>query len=126
MEKIVKTDFSLTMTHIKKITVGDGECTINVDTQEYGNIDIYFEQIWDCRYCIENGGIVRWANLQRSEGLKGSFFEVENSDYLKYFEEQVEGTMPVDVLTDYLMSDEIDTIFEVLAFRKPQIKNQTI
>ncbi len=121
METLIKSEIVLNISHIKKITGGDRECIVNVDTKECGNVDIYFEHIWDCRYCIENGGIVRWEKLIRSEGIEGSFFEVEESDYIKYFQLQTGGTIPVDSLTDYLMSDELDTIFEVLAFRRPKL-----
>lgn len=115
METLVKTNIIITIIRIINVHIGDRECVIKANTREYGDVDIYFEDVWECRYCIENAGIIRWERFQRSDELEGSIFEVHNSDYLRYFVCQTDGTLPSDNLKDYLLSDEIDTIFEVIS-----------
>jgi hypothetical protein len=81
--------------------------------------------VYGLRYSIENGYISRWANFMVNvKGKNSSTFLVENSKYIKFFEGQVNGTIPSDVvkkeMKDYILRDEIDTVVERLTPRTPK------
>ncbi len=50
---------------------------------------------------------------------------MENSEYIKYFEQQVSGTLPVDKLKEYIIFDKVDTVISALAFEDPEVKDIT-
>ena len=108
MEKTINTEFILNITKIKKITVEDGKSIVLVDSKEYGIVEIIFENVWDCRYTIENGIIDRGTSIIHEEKIKNSIYEVKESRYIDYFKKQVSGTRSIDKLKDYILYDEID------------------
>lgn len=122
MEKTINTEIILNITKIKRITVEDGKSIVLVDSKEYGVVEIIFENVWDCRYTIENGIIDRGASIVHEEKVKNSIYEVKESRYIDYFEKQVSGTRPIDMLKDYILYDEIETVFEVLTNDKPHLR----
>jgi hypothetical protein len=74
------------------------------------------------RYSIENASIDRFCEFRKClpEGIiENGIYIVENSEYIKYFENQVSGTRPVDELKHYIFCDNIDTILDVLTEKKP-------
>lgn len=124
MEKTINTEFILNITKIKKITVEDGKSIVLVDSKEYGIVEIIFENVWDCRYTIENGIIDRGTSIIHEEKIKNSIYEVKESRYIDYFKKQVSGTRSIDKLKDYILYDEIETVFEVLTNDKPYLRKK--
>ena len=124
MEKTINTEFILNITKIKKITVEDGKNIVLVDSKEYGIVEIIFENVWDCRYTIENGIIDRGTSIIHEEKIKNSIYEVKESRYIDYFKKQVSGTRSIDKLKDYILYDEIETVFEVLTNDKPYLRKK--
>ena len=83
--------------------------------------ELYFDQVWDFRYAIENAFIDRCCYLKKEEAWTeiNSIYLVENSEYVKYFEEQASGTRSIDDLKHFLIFDDMDTGLEILTNKEP-------
>jgi len=81
-----------------------------------------FDHVWDFRYAIENAFIDRCFKIRMNyvEEHK-SIYVVEDSDYIKYFENQVSGSVPVNELKHFLIFDKFDTGLEILANVEPTL-----
>ena len=53
--------------------------------------------------------------------IDNGVYIVEDSEYIKYFEHQVSGTMPTDELKHYIISDNIDTTLDILTTKEPTL-----
>ena len=80
-----------------------------------------FDSVWDFRCATENAYIDRGSKFSHEEEEKSSILLIENSDYIKYFEEQSSGTRPMNNLKDYIIFDAIDTVVEVLTLKEPTL-----
>jgi predicted cupin superfamily sugar epimerase len=97
---------------------GNQELTVIFEDADKERGELYFEFVWDFRYANENAFIGR--NYDRSE--ISSIYLVENSKYIKYFEQQVSSTLPVEDLKHFLIFDKIDTGLEVLTSAEPILR----
>jgi hypothetical protein len=112
----IKIDIEL----IDRFSGGNQECNIFFSDKKKKKYMLHFEPIFDFRYAIENAFIDRFANWAKTEsGPYVSIREVEDSDYLKYFEDQCSGTFPTDGIRHFTVFDAIDTGIEVLASEDP-------
>ena len=84
---------------------------------------IYFEDVYAYKYVVEIGTMIRWDQLDKAGRIeKGNWvFTVENSDYVKEFDEQTCGARPIDDVVHYVIMDP-DNVVEVLAVPKPVIE----
>ena len=75
---------------------------------------LHFDDVWDFRYAIENAFIDRCYNMRRQKVWTedNSIYIVKNSEYIKYFENQVSGTRQIDELKHFLIFDTLDTGLE--------------
>ena len=80
---------------------------------------IIFDFVWDFRCTIENAYIDRSSKFCHKENKKSSILVINNSNYIKYFEEQVSGTLPISELKNYILFDAVDTIVELLTLKEP-------
>lgn len=80
---------------------------------------IVFDFVWDFRCCIENAYIERSSKFCHNEKKKSSILLIQNSNYVKYFEEQVAGTRPIGENKNYILFDCVDTIIELLTLKEP-------
>ena len=71
------------------------------------------------RCSIENAYIDRFSKFCHNEEQESSVLLIQNSDYIQYFEKQVSGTRPVSGLKDYILSDSVDTVMEILTLKEP-------
>lgn len=94
---------------------GNQELKIFLTDKKKNQWVLYFDCVWDFRYAIENAFICRESELEAIS----SIYRVENSEYMKYFEQQVAGTYPIDDLKHFLIFDEIDTGLEILTNKEP-------
>lgn len=122
MEKTINSKLKIHINIINKIIVSNERCVICAETTEYGTIKLIFDDVWDCRYTIENGIIDRYSKMTHEENVTSSIYEVVDSLYINYFEHQVSGTRPISHLKDYLLFDDVDTVFEVLSLQDPYIE----
>jgi hypothetical protein len=122
MEKLVNCHIELEIEMIDKISGGNQEFEIFFTTTDKKKYRIFFERVWDLRYSIENGSIDRFSKLIRNEKRASSIVLVEDSDYIKYFEQQVSGTLPINKLKNYIMFDAIDTSVDILTLREPVLE----
>lgn len=90
-------------------------------TSDKTKYKIIFDFVWDLRYSIENGNIDRTSKFLHEEGEKSSVLMIENSEYVKYFENQVSGTRPTEDIRDYILFDSVDTVVEVLTIKEPTL-----
>jgi hypothetical protein len=58
--------------------------------------------------------IDRSSEFLHGESQKSSVLLIENSKYIKYFERQVSGTLPIKNLKNYIVFDAVDTIIEII------------
>jgi len=93
------------------------------------NNDAYkliFGSVWDIRYSIENASIMRFIEFRKNQPkdlVESGIHVVENSEYIKYLEYQLGGTLPIDEITHYFICDRVDTIIDILACRdKPTVE----
>ena len=83
---------------------------------------LIFDHVWDMKYTTENGCIDRFTKFCRNElNEESSIAIVENSDYIKYFENQVSGTRDVEGLKNYILSDTIETVIDILTIDPPRL-----
>ena len=119
MEKLINCDIIIDIAMIENISGANQYFEIIFSTKDKIKYKLIFDFVWDMRYSIENGYIDRFAQFTENEKQKSSIVLVENSQYIKYFEKQVSGTMPLDKLKDYLLFDAVDTVLEILTNKKP-------
>lgn len=122
MEKLVNCDLILSIREIEGFNGGNQKLSLRVRTDNNQLIVIKFDCIWDMRYSIENGYIDRYSNFLRDIEKESSVLVVENSKYIKYFDEQVSGTRPTDKLVNYIINDSTDTVIEILSLEKPYVE----
>lgn len=88
---------------------------------------LHFDLVWDFRYAIENAFIDRCYHMEQNQTRTEytSIYTVENSEYIKYFENQVSGTRPTDELKHFLIFDTVDTGLEILTTKEPVLHEIT-
>ena len=119
MEKLVNCDIIIDIESIEMIAGANQFFEVIFLTKDKVKYKIVFDFVWDMRYSIENGYIDRDSKFIRNTEYKSSVLLVENSDYVKYFENQVSGTRPTDNIKNYILFDVIDTVVEFLTIEKP-------
>jgi hypothetical protein len=121
MEKLVNCPIVLDIDSIDNITGANQLYEIMISTKSKEKYKFVFDFVWDIRISIENGYIDRFSKFIRSAKQASSILLVENSEYIKYFENQISGTLPVDRLKNYILFDVIDTVIEVLTVKEPTL-----
>jgi hypothetical protein len=121
MGKLVNCEIILDIELIEKISGGNQRFEISFTTQAKDEYVLIFDFVWDMRYSIENGYIDRFYKFIRDVQEVSSVLLVENSDYIKYFENQVSGTRPIDDIKNYIIYDSIDTVIEILTIQAPTL-----
>lgn len=119
MEKLVNCNIFVDIEIIDKISGGNQFYEVFFSTTDKINYKLVFDFVWDYRCAIENAYIDRFSKFCHNVEKESSVLMIENSDYVKYFQEQVSGTLPVDKVRDYLLFDTVDTVIEVLAVKEP-------
>lgn len=126
MEKLINTNLVIHINYIKSIKISDERCVIYADSVDFGAIKILFDDVWDCRYTIENGVIDRSSKMLHCEEEKSSIYEVVDSQYIQYFMNQVSGTRPTSNLKDYIIFDDVENVFEILSINAPRMVQSEI
>lgn len=121
METIVNCDIIIDIESIDKIVAGNQLYEVFFTTTNQIKYKIVFDFVWDFRCSIENAYINRSSKFCHNEKEKSSIFLIQNSNYVKYFEEQVCGTRPTDGLKDYILLDCVDTIIELLTLKESML-----
>ena len=104
---------------IDKILAGNQMCEVFFTSTNKIKYKIIFDFVWDFRCSIENAYIDRSSKFCHEEKKKSSILVINNSNYIKYFEEQVSGTRPISELKNYILFDAVDTIVELLTLKEP-------
>lgn len=126
MERFANCEPVIMIDYIESITGPIPHFEVVFETADKKKYKLVFECVWDMRYSIENASLVRFDGFRKytPDNVRvkdSSIFIVEDSEYIKYFERQVDSTRPVDELTHYIVIDSIDTIIDVLAWRHKPI-----
>lgn len=119
MESLVNCGIVIDIESIDKIVAGSQIYEVFFTTTNQIKYKIVFDFVWDFRCSIENAYIERSSKFCHYEKKKSSIFLIENSNYVKYFEEQVSGTRPVGELKNFILFDSVDTIIELLTIKEP-------
>ena len=100
---------------------GNQELKVFFTDKEKNKWILYFDLVWDFRYAIENAFIDRCYHMEQNKTrtVYSSIYIVEDSEYIKYFENQISGSLPTDELKHFLIFDEIDTGLEILTTKEP-------
>jgi hypothetical protein len=122
MEKIVNCEIIIDIELIENISGGNQYFEIEFVTKEKDRYKLSFDFVWDMRYSIENGYIDKFYKFERSNEVESSIYIVENSDYVKYFENQSSGTLPMKDVKNYILSDKVDTVVEILTIKEPLLE----
>ena len=124
MEILKNCDTIIHIELIESISGGNQEFEVLFLTKEKEKYKLTFDFVWDMRYSIENASIERFCRFREHlpEGIiDNSVYMVEGSEYIKYFEKQVDETMPIHELKHYIISDSIDTTLDVLTVKVPTL-----
>ncbi|MGI6668348.1 MAG: hypothetical protein ACOX4M_02600 [Acetivibrionales bacterium] len=123
MEKLKNCNIVIDIEEIELISGANQEFEVLLMTKDKKKYKIVFNYVLGYeilnRKCFY---IDRFCNFRKnmSENLiDNSIFIVENSEYVKYFKNQVSGTIPVDNITHYILFDKVDTIIDVLTAKEP-------
>ncbi|AEV69356.1 hypothetical protein [Acetivibrio clariflavus] len=122
MEKLKNCRIVIDIEEIESISCTNREFEVLLMSKDKKKYKIVFDYVLDMRYSIENASIDRFCNFRKniSENLiDNSFFIVENSEYIKYFKNQVSGTIPADNITHYILFDKVDTVIDILTEKEP-------
>lgn len=121
METLINCNLILNIEMIENISGGNQYYEILITTEDKSKYKLVFDYVWDFRYSIENGYIDRFTKFHREAKEKSSILLVENSEYIRYFEKQVSGTLPTEDIKNYILSDSVDTVIEVLTLKEPML-----
>ena len=124
MESLKNCDVIMHIELIELISGGNQEFEVLFLTKDQEKYKLVFDFVWDMRYSIENASIERFCRFRERlpEGIiDNGIYRVEDSEYIKYFEKQVDGTMPINELKHYIISDGTDTILDVLTTKEPKL-----
>lgn len=122
MEKLVNCETTIDIEWIENVSGGDRFFEVAFSTKDKKKYKIILKHVWDMRWSIENASIDRFCAFRKNlpEGMtNSSVYLVENSEYIKYFENQVSGTRPIDELKHYIFLDKTDNILYVLTVESP-------
>ncbi len=106
---------------------GNQELTVYFTDKQKNKWILYFDLVWDFRYAVENAFIDRCSHMEKNKTREeySSIYLVENSEYIKYFENQISGSLPTDELKHFLIFDQTDTALEILTTKKPVLRKDT-
>lgn len=119
MESLVNCDIVIDIESIDKIAAGNQLYEIFFTTTNQTKYKIVFDFVWDFRCSIENAYIDRSSKFCHNEKKKSSILLIQNSNYVKYFQEQVSGTRPIGEIKNFILFDRVDTIIELLTLNEP-------
>lgn len=129
MQSLKNCEMILDIWHITNIMGGDQAFEVTFLNEAKEECKLVFERgVWDMRYSIENASIDRFCKFREClpMGLiDNSLYVVEDSEYIKYFEQQVCGTRPDGELKHYLLIDKIDTTLDILSWKDPIVVKST-
>lgn len=119
MERLVNCNIIIEIEIINNILAGNQAYEIIFNSTDGTAYKMIFDFVWDFRCSIENAYIDRASKFCHDESEKSSILLIENSNYIKYFEEQISGTRPISELKNYILFDNVDTVIEVLTLKEP-------
>ena len=118
METLVNCNLIVDIASVDKVSGDNQMYEVYFTSMDSIKYKLVFDYVWDFRCAIENAYIDRATKFSHEEIQKSSVLQVQNSEYIKYFETQVSGTRPIDEIKDYILFDSIDTIIEFLTFKE--------
>lgn len=119
METLVNCGIIVDIEIIDKVVAGNQLYEIFFTAANQDKYKLAFDFVWDYRCSIENGYLERFSKFCHKEKEESSILLVQDSEYVKYFEEQVSGTRPTDKLKNYILFDRVDTVIELLTLEEP-------
>ena len=119
MEKLENCNIVIDIESIDKVSGGNQFYEIFFVSSQRIKYKLIFDFVWDLRCSIENAYLERASKFCHNEKEKSSVLIVKDSDYVKYFEEQVSGTRPINEIKNYILFDSVDTVIEVLTSKEP-------
>jgi len=122
MGKLANCEIVMDIDMIENISGANQHFEVVFSTKDKLKYKIILKWVWDMRYSIENASIDRFCEFRTRlpEGFtKNGFYMVEDSEYIKYFENQVMGTRPINELKHYIFIDNVDTTLDVLTVGEP-------
>jgi len=121
MEKLINCNIIVHIEYIELISGSNQFFEVLFLSKSKEKFKIVFDSVWDLRCSIENGYIDRFSKFIRNTEQESSILLIENSENLKYFENQISGTLPMDNIKNYILFDAVDTIVEVLTIKEPTL-----
>lgn len=124
MERLTNCETIMDIETIDSISGANEFFEVLFTAKDKAKYKIVLERVWDMRYSIENASIDRFIQFRSHSSeclINNSFYLVENSEYIRYFETQISGTYPTDELKHYIFVDFTDTTLDVLTLKKPML-----
>jgi len=104
---------------IESFNGGNREVSLHFIDENRLNYSLFFGNVYDFRYAIENAFIDRFVNIPKETLSVNSIFTVTESEFLKNFEYQVSGTIPLTNIRHFIVCDSVDTAIELLTDLEP-------
>lgn len=121
METLVNCNIVVNIKSIDKIAGGNQSYEVYFTSIDEIRYKIVFDFVWDFRCSIENAYIERTSKFCHKEKKKSSVLLIQDSNFVKYFEDQVSGTRPIEAIKNYILFDSVDTVVELLTLKEPII-----
>jgi len=121
MERLVNCDIIIDIESIDNVSGGNQEYKIACTAKDGSRYRLVFDYVWFIRCSVENGYIARAARFCLDAKEHSSVMLVEDSIAVLDLEYQASYTLPVETLKDYIISDSVGTIVEVLTIVDPRM-----
>ena len=105
-----------------KVAFEEGGCSLMVTTQQRRLEKIEFPYVYDFRYTLREVLVSRMANFTQDGGT--GIYLVKESSYLRYFEQQVSGTISLSDVKHYVILSASGYCAELLSPDEPIVSER--
>ena len=119
MEYINKLSVGIDIHKIIGVELKDSLSTLIVNDVNRVPYKIIFSGVLDSRIGVDDIYLKRLSEIKDFEYLSGKVFEILNSSIVSNVEELSEGVIQPNNLHDFIIQDKIETVFEVICYKKP-------
>lgn len=123
MEKLTNCNLVIDIKTIDNIHICTDDHSVHVFAvlSDLTKCRVEFRHVWDFRFSVENATIDRFSKVERRVTKNSSVLTMENSEYIRYFEKQSSGTLPINELKEYIVVDKTDPVISILSLEEPSV-----
>lgn len=114
LEEIRSSGIMINIEQILQTSGGNHYYEILVRTRCKERYKIVFDNVKDLRISFKSVYLDRLVKMQSNDHVKSSVVLIAHSKYLCHFEKESSGTIPIDRIKDYMITDDAGHLIEVL------------